>query len=219
MLAEKKAKAPAEIAGQRQTNAERHLKAVHAVTSTYFPAIEALKLSPEKEQKLVQLLVDRAMAAWDAHDAVDAIQSRDPADYPVAIEYAQELVDREIDQEFGGQIGQQVGVMISAVSYIRMINQQYSPALSMAGMPMGDEQVLPLALVRYSSYGSDNNPNAEPRWDNVDEAGLTELDRVAVKRAASVLSPAQLDTLKVAIGNANRSYLKKTHHFTVGSPQ
>ena len=208
MLAEKKAKAPVEIAGQRQINAERQAGAVHAVTSTYFPAIKGLKLSPEREQKLVQLLVERALAAWDAHDAVDASHSRNPAEFGIAIEYAQELVDKEINQEFGEQIGQQIGVMISANLYIRTINQQYIPALAKAGIPMRDEEVLPLALVMHSSYGSENNPNAEPRSDNVDEAGLTELDRVALKRAASVLTAAQLDAVKAVIGNANRSYIK-----------
>jgi len=195
---------------QQQLDIQRRELAFRSVIDTYFPAIKALKLSPEQEQKLVQLLVEREMASWVAHDAVKAAGSMNPADYGRALKYAEEEVQKTIDQELGEQVGKQVDVMLSAVSYIRTINQQYSPAFSKAGVPLGDEQVLPLALIMYSSYGSANNPNAVPRADNVDPTGLTELDRLAIQRAASLLTPAQLSTLTITVGDANRTYIRKT---------
>ena len=210
---------PPKLTEPRQLDLQHRKRALGAVVSNYYPAIKGLKLSPEKEQKLVQLLVERYVASRVARDTVDEMGSRDPADYPRATDYAHEQVDLEIDRVLGEEVGKQVHAMICAVSYIRTINQQYSPALSNAGMPIADGQVLPLALVMYESYGSENNPKAEPTLHNVDNGGLTELDRLALERADSLLSPAQLDTLRIAIGSANLSYIKKNLPWGDGHPQ
>jgi hypothetical protein len=181
-----------------------------AIDETYGKAITGLRLSEADEQKLYSLLIERSEAAYDAHDILAEMRTRDPKSFNAGIANAQAEVDQEIRRAFDPDTYTKIEIMIEAYPYLLRINQSFDTALSQAGLSMSPEQVLPLATILFQTYGSINNPDSIPTADNIDKiSGLTALDKLAVQRAESVLTHQQIEILKNAIAARNRIIIQR----------
>ena len=181
-----------------------------SIGATFGKAIAALKLTPADEDKLLELLIQRADAAYIAHEVVQELGTSDYTVLTAMIAKAQADVDQEIQQYFSGNTADQIAEMVRASSYLAEIRLAIDPALTSAGAPIAPEQALPLALVLRETYGAANDFERIPSQANMDpKTGLLPLDEVAIQRAATVLNTRQLEVFQKLAAERNREYLKR----------
>ena len=191
----------------KNTPAERLVSINNAIELKYSRTMKAMKLTPEEEQKLRSLLILRYEVAYMAHEIVVDGRQRKPNDLADAINAAQADVDIDIQKMFTAEIAKQVKQMIMAGDYLLEVNTKYDRAMTTAGESITPEQTLPLALALLEAYGI-NNPNAVPRNGTINpNTGLIPLDEIVLRRAASILSPRQMETLRNVIETRNRQAL------------
>lgn len=188
---------------------EEQLRQIIAgVDLTYKKVIPGLGLGQSDQEKLRSLLIERELAQWDAHDIATAdAKAADQDSLNRALELADMLSDDEMAKTFSAEVLNKIHLLLEARPYIMRINQHYDPALAQAGIPLTPEQVLPLAKVLYHTFGSPNNPQIEENRRQVDPVtGMTPLDLLALERAKTVLTQAQLEVVKQKIAALNRTY-------------
>ena len=186
---------------------ERTRQITAVVDATYQKVIAGLRISPGEREKLRNLLIERSLARWAAHDlaTADAVPQQDALNR--FLELADKLSDEEIATAVGPTLLKKIQAMLVARPYITRINQHYDPAMAQAGVPLLPEQVLPLAEVFYHTFGSTNNPQIEANRRQVDPVtGLTPLDLVALERAKAVLTRPQLEIVRQKIAALNRAH-------------
>lgn len=191
----------------KNTPAERLVSIKNAIELKYSKTIKAMKLTPEVEQQLRNLLILRYEVAYMAHEIVVDGQQRKPHDLADAIDAAQADVDIDIQKIFPAEIAKQVKQMIMAGDYLLEVNTKYDRAMTALGESITPEQTLPLASALLEAYGIDN-PNAVPHNETINpKTGLTPLDEIVLRRAASILSPRQKEILRNLIETHNRQVL------------
>ena len=193
----------------KRTPEEQLVSIKYGVRFNFRKAIKALKLTPEDESKLWDLLIKHSEAAYIAHDvSVERDLAHTPGNLDEIIAIAQSEVKVEIVKTFGEDVSKQVLLMLGAGRYMS-VAMGFDVALTQAGDPLNPEQVLPMALIFKETYDSVKASKQLPTLDQINPAtGLVPLNETVVSRLAGVLSKHQLETIKDSMAERNLRFLK-----------
>lgn len=182
-----------------------------SIEETFGKAIASLKLDPVRAEKLRAFLVERVQVAYEANQALVEHGSREPRDFPRLIAVAQAGVELEMREFFGEALFRRIESMLQLAPYLRQISQIYDPRMAGAGVPLMNEQVLPLAAILAQAYGAPDDPRAQPRASDLHPAtGLTASDEAALQAAAGLLTPPQLTVLRSALVERNAGLIRRS---------
>lgn len=171
------------------------MRIVHGsfVDNVFMPAAAAFHLSHDKSAKLKELLIQREGAK---SDTIAIAHSSPPGKVlvPNAIVRSLTEIDNEIVDLIGPENTDKARGMLEAEADLGRIANNYGVSFTKSGYPLSPEQRLSLAIVLHESFSPEANPAAKNRATlPIDEVtGLTVLDRGALDRLATVLSPPQL---------------------------
>jgi hypothetical protein len=91
-------------------------------------------------------------------------------------------------------------VMATASLYLNELNQSYSRALADNGVPLSDEQLLPLARAFLASYGEPGDERGRSRPDGT---GFRPADHELMRQAEAILSSQQLVAFRAELLRRN----------------
>lgn len=151
-------------------------------------AIRGMNLKPEDEAAAWRYLIGRLEAEHIAKKVAADMDSG----LIQALREAWRQVDDEAKASLAPALYLDLSRLVAAESHLLAINQWFAPGLEKAGVPLRDDQFLPLAKAFLASYGSGWNPNASADYAKVDGSGLLAVDYTLIDAASSALSPLQL---------------------------
>jgi len=184
---------------------DRIKRAQQSIEATFATPIRGLHLPRETEIRLMQLLLERAQATYDASDAITDLHSEHPSDVSKAIAASQRQVEDEIRELVGDSKYQDIKTMMSASRYLRRIQGAYGQRLTESGAPLSPEQLIPIARAFLEAYGT-NDPM--PKKAEIDPySGLSKQDDDLLIRAKSIISEQQAAFLRQAISDRNRKII------------
>lgn len=181
------------------------------VLNTFGKAIAGLKLTPEDERKLVDLLVERGGVVNVVRGVLDELGLGITGYMGKLVANARADIEGEMADYFGPERFAKIQAMLAVDPYLRQIGQNYDPILTEAGVPITPEQIVPLAEILFKTYGSRNNPVSQPTPATIDAAtGLTQFDREAINKAGAILSDRQVTALRKAMAERNNGILTRS---------
>lgn len=176
----------------------------------YRKAIEALHLSPQDEEKLRQLIVERWNAAIDARDVVDRMANPPGGLRNKAVEAAQQAGDHAI-KEFLGDTAYAQFRTANEVWVNKTTNWMLFTALWDAGMPVSDEQET--AYAQALQQVNKQFPTPESRGPADPQTGLTQADVALLGSLESTLTPEQIALIRdERIRSARQMMLEREKH-------
>jgi hypothetical protein len=175
---------------------------------TYGRAIAALNLSPNQATQLKELLVERDLASYDAHEA--AVQAGFKSGSKEANKAVSEAT-KDLNQAVTSLIGADGNEKLEALkgtSFYSSPNSVDEYALDMedAGVSLSPEQSQTLSQCLREVANPDKNPDAgSPGYNDVDHATWqSPLDQQFYAKAATILTPTQLQVLKASRSENNQ---------------
>lgn len=179
-----------------------------ATFSAYGRAIAALSLAPNQATQLKELLIDRDMTSNDAHEAaVQAGFKWDSKDANKAVSEATKDLDQAITSLIGAD-GIEKLEALKGTNFMGSMNPVDEYALDMedAGVSLSPEQSQTLSQYLHQVANPDKNPDAgTPGYNDVDHSTWqSPLDQQFYARAATILTPTQLQVLKTSRSEDNQ---------------
>lgn len=198
-------------AGLREEEIARHSAAIRGdVERTYGRALSASGFAGPDLARIVDLLIERQLAALDANKIATRMHTDDTIGLQKAIRKVQSDIDSEIIREFGEQKFATIKLLIDGSSNMRVLLDVFEPALIRAGVPLKDQQLVPFLGAMVKNYGTLRNPRFLHKNTNLDAAsGLNVYDRLLLQEVGSFLSANQVAILANAIGERNRAIRSK----------
>ena len=179
---------------------------IKQVDFSYGAILQSMGLAPQKIREIEDLLVMRLFAIDDAHDLA-VKQHLDAAALKERVAAARNELDGSLSAATTPQVFDEIKAMLAATIYIYWIQDSYAPKMAQAGVPLSASNILPLGTILYETYDFVVNPQAKNlRLANIDSrTGLSDLDRVALNRAAgTVLNVKQLEVLATQLSASTR---------------
>ena len=179
-----------------------------SVIRTYGRAIAALNLTSDKAAQLKELLVEKAVTSSDAMDAAtQAGLQPTSGDTYKAISQATKDLDQAINSLIGVDANEKLEAL-KGTTFYNSGNSVDESALDMedAGVPLSAEQAQALAQILHNVSTPATNPDSgAPGFSDADPTTwLSPLDQQLFAKAASVLTPNQLQILKTSRSESNQ---------------
>ena len=176
----------------------------------YAKPIQAMKLSPEKEKLLYDLLFRRSEAGFIAQEVhQQRMLEHKPSDSTEVLALARGEVDAEIREAFGEELSKTIATMVAAGRAFDMLSA-YDAAFEQIGEAVTPEQSLPVALIFKECYDKPKGPDQIPTKALIDPVtGLIPSDSIIIGKLAEVLSARQLEAFRKERANRNITYANK----------
>lgn len=189
------------------------------VVNSYGRTLDRMSLPPAQKAKLLDLLVERQLTVQDAAGAAKAA-GMEPfgADSDAAVKQATAELDSEIDALVGPGGWAEFQKKASADNFAHVmtnvINDEYGATFAQAGSPLTGEQAEALAVINREAYLPGGVPVARDVMQTPDpQTFLTPVDSYFIRKAAAVLTPAQLELVKAERrDNGQRQLLLRAYY-------
>lgn len=192
----------------------------YQLVNQYVEAVKAfVPLSPEKEQKLRDLLYERAEAVNDAEEIAEAAHDNPDVVRSAMIQASAEL-NAKIESTFGADVLAQIMKLQDIIPEMGLVSATYQPAMAFSGQPLSTIQSIALAAIMRTVYDKPESAatmnlatsRAYGTQDIDSATGLSAPDRNALQRAANLLSAAQLQILQDNLAAATSRTLAREIH-------
>ena len=201
---------PAKTLNELMRDPEGQRFGIRKGLKNYAKPIKAMKLSPEKEKQLWDLLLKRAEAGYIAQEVhQQRMLEHKPSDSTEVLALARGEVDAEIREAFGEDLSKTIASMVDAGLAFAMLSA-YDAAFEQIGEPITPDQSLPVALIFKECYGKPKGPDQIPTIALIDPAtGLIPSDSIIIGKLAEALSARQLEAFRKERAHRNIAYANK----------
>jgi RNA polymerase sigma factor (sigma-70 family) len=191
------------------------------VVRQYLSAIGALNLSPDEAGKLKELLVERDLASFDAHEAeAEAGVADDSAGARKADSEATKESNLAITALIGSDANEKLEALKGTMNGSQNDVDDMALDLADAGHPISADQSQALAQWLHDLGNASKNPDAgTPGYRDIDpDTWQSPFDRQFFTNAATILSPEQLQILETTQSEKNHDHAIMKQYFGGGSP-
>lgn len=184
----------------------RRSRMSHEAMEPFETILASLNLPPDRLLRLQELIVEREESAQDA-EALSKDYWMSPGSTAIARAQAAAAFDQEMANVAGDANIQKIRQMLSLRPQLEQIVQKVGRDLDLSGAPMNADDLLQLAQIYKDSYAPPMERGFVNRMANFDsKTGLGDIDRQTLARAAALLTPGQLDVLRIDLAMTTTIY-------------